>query len=62
MVSGIPICCVEECADSDPCGLNTDLQPTNTTVEMDCATGIHGTWSDGYINQEVRREACDSGK
>ena len=29
---------VEECADSDPCGLNTDLQPTNTTVEMDCAS------------------------
>ena len=29
-------CYVEEYADSDPCGLNTDLQPSNTTVEMDC--------------------------
>ena len=32
---------VEECADSEPCDLNTDLQLTSTSVEMDCATGVH---------------------
>ena len=33
---------VEECAESDLCGLNTDLQLTNTTVKMNFATGF--TW------------------
>ena len=33
-------CYVEECADTDLCGWNTELQPTNTAVEMDCATGV----------------------
>ena len=33
---------VEKCANIDPCGLNTDLQPTNTTIEIGCATGV--TW------------------
>ena len=31
---------VEECADSDSCCLNTDFQPTNTAVELNCATGV----------------------
>ena len=31
---------VEEYPTIDQCGLNTDLQPTNTAVEMDCATGV----------------------
>ena len=48
---GEVLCCVEECADSDPSGLNADLQLTNTTVEMDCATGVHVTRSGEYINQ-----------
>ena len=33
-------CYVEECADTNPCGLNTDLLATNTTVGMDYATGV----------------------
>ena len=35
-------CYVEECANSNLCGLITDLQPTNTTVEMDCAIKVLG--------------------
>ena len=42
---------VEEYADNNLCGLNTDLQPTNTTVEMDCTIGVHITRSGGYINE-----------
>ena len=34
---------VEECANSDPCGLNTDLLPTNTSVGMECVTGVYVT-------------------
>ena len=35
-------CYVEECADTEPCDLNTDLPATSTTVKMDCPTGV--TW------------------
>ena len=31
-------CYVEECTDNEPCDLNTELLPTNTSVEMDYAT------------------------
>ena len=37
------MCYVEECANTGPCGLNMDLQPTNMKmdcVEMDYATGV----------------------
>ena len=49
---------VEECTDSDPCNLNTDLQVTNTSVEMACATEVHMTRNGGYISQrsDERRE------
>ena len=47
-------CYVDECADNDQCGVYTDLQPTNTTVEMDCTTGVHVTRSGGYINHSDR--------
>ena len=33
-------CYVEECADTDLCGLNMDLLPINTTVEIDGATRV----------------------
>ena len=36
------------------CGLNTNLYPTSTRVEMDCAVGVHITRSGGYINGSVR--------
>ena len=45
---------VEECADNDPCDLNTDFEPTHTSVEMDCASGVHVTRSGGYINGSDR--------
>ena len=48
------LCYVEECADSDPCGLNTDLQPTNIIVELDYAIGVHVTRSGAYKNQSDR--------
>ena len=34
------MCYVEECADSDPCDLKADFQPTNITNEIDCLTGV----------------------
>ena len=47
LVGGVPTvvlhtstCYVEECADTNLCGLNPDPQPTNTAVEMDCAIGV----------------------
>ena len=43
-------CYEEECADSDPCDLNTDLLPTNICVEMECATGVHVTRNGRYVN------------
>ena len=43
-------CYVEECTDSKPCDLNTDLLPTNTSVKMECATGVYVTRKGGYIN------------
>ena len=43
------MCHGEECADTDSYDLNMDLQPRNTSVETDCATGIHATRSGGYI-------------
>ena len=36
------------------CGLNTDLSPTITSVEMDCATQVHTTRSGGYMNGSER--------
>ena len=36
-------------------GSNTDLQPTNTNVEMDCATGVYVTRSGGYIKWARQR-------
>ena len=41
---------VEECTNSDPCDLNTVLQPTHTSDEMDLATGVHATINVGYKN------------
>ena len=35
-------------------GSNMDLEPTNTSVEMDCATGVHVARSGGYKNGSVR--------
>ena len=35
-------------------GSNTDLQPTNTSVEIDCATGVHVTRNGEYINRSDR--------
>ena len=34
--------------------LKTDLQPTNTSIEMDYATRVHMTRSGGYKNGLVR--------
>ena len=31
---------VEECADTNECGLIMNLQPTNTAIEMNCSTGV----------------------
>ena len=45
----------EECADTNWCGLNTNFQPTNITIKMDCATWV--MWLDissKYINQSDR--------
>ena len=58
----VEYCFVEECDDSEPCGLNTDLLPTNKTVELICATGVHVTRSGGSINPSDRLsdEECAS--
>ena len=53
------MCYVEECADSDPCDLNVDLLPTNASIEMKCASGVHVTRNRGYINESVRDLTCD---
>ena len=34
------VCYGEECAATDLCGLNYDLQPTKTAVGMDCAIRV----------------------
>ena len=52
-------CYVEECADSDRCDLNTDLQPTSTSIKMECPTEVHATRNRGYINGSVRGLTCD---
>ena len=40
-------------------GSNTDLWPTDTSVEMDCATGVHVTRSGAYINgSDEIRDVC----
>ena len=44
----------EECADSNLCDLNTDLELTNTSIEMDCATGVHVTRNRGLTCDEWR--------
>ena len=44
-------CYVEECADTNTWFV--DLSPTNTSVEMDCATRVHVTRNGGYINGSV---------
>ena len=41
-----------------PVGLNTDLQVTNTTVEMDCASGCHVTKNSRCINHSNRSPVC----
>ena len=35
---------------------NTDLEPTNTNIEIDYATGVHVTRNSGYINGWVWRK------
>ena len=39
---------VEKRAYSDTCDLNTDRLPANTSVEKDCATGVHVTRNDEH--------------
>ena len=40
-------------------GSNTDLQPTNTNIEMDCAPGVPLNRSGEYINGSVRALMCE---
>ena len=51
-------CKVKESVDTNTCGLNTDLQQTNTAVELDCAFGGHMTSSGGYINRSDKSLRC----
>ena len=47
-------CYIKECANTNPCWLNTDLQATNTTIEIDCAYWGHVTRHSKYIKQSDR--------
>ena len=49
--SCIENCYVEECANCDLCDLNTDLLPTNTSVETKGATKVHVTRNVGDHSQ-----------